>query len=298
MSKPDAACVDFPDETITLLDNALRPVLFRYLAGNSRWEIREKGNLKYAVRRELVDGHYQTTLNGFYSAFEGDEVRQSRVILAFGSPYGFGRDRGNITRVVPGSKEVHLIVEGEHSGTPGNSSYVIIDGQGIFLEIYDQAPELERKFTKAAFAEVSAELKDVLGHIEEIRRTGVLPVADRYPGPISNKTSLLVKDGMQPGIYLLEAAINPATSGFAYTRAYNAETGERLSEERITERSTRYVGWSRDGKTFFPYNSEITVYEGDWDNTYEARFELWHRSETNTEIKMAEITRLINGWQR
>jgi hypothetical protein len=76
------------------------------------------------------------------------------------------------------------------------------------------------------------------------------------------------------------------------------KTGEQLSEERMTPRSTRYLGWSEGGKTLFPYGSEVTVYEGDWRSAYEAMFELWHRLNDGAEKKFAEKTRMINGWQR
>jgi hypothetical protein len=76
------------------------------------------------------------------------------------------------------------------------------------------------------------------------------------------------------------------------------KTGEQLSEERMTPRSTRYLGWSEGGKTLLSYGSEVTVYEGDWRSAYEARFELWHRSNDGAEKKFAEKTRMINGWQR
>ncbi len=98
LSEPDEARVDISRTTLNAFDPESRKTLFRYLAGNSRWEIRQERGLKYAVRREKIDGEYQTTLNGFYSHNVGDSVRQSRVILSFDRPYGFGVDRGNITR--------------------------------------------------------------------------------------------------------------------------------------------------------------------------------------------------------
>jgi hypothetical protein len=103
---------------------------------------------------------------------------------------------------------------------------------------------------------------------------------------------------MQPGIYLVSATVTPTEPGFAFVKAFNVKTGKRLSEQRMTPRSVRYLGWSEDGKTLFLYGSEVTVYEGDWSSTYEARFELWHRSTNGTEKKLSEKTRMINGWQR
>jgi hypothetical protein len=42
---------------------------------------------------EKVNGEYEPSLNGFYSAEENGVVRQTRVLLSFGKPYGFGVDR-------------------------------------------------------------------------------------------------------------------------------------------------------------------------------------------------------------
>ncbi len=298
LSKPKEACVDLSDQTLTKFDDELSQILFRYLAGNPRWEIREERGVRYAVRLERVDGEFETTMNGFYSTHENDAWRQTRVLISFGKEYGFGRERGNITRTKAGERDVSVIIEGEHSGTPGNSSYTIIAGGAIILEIYDQVPEIARNFTQQAFNEVSAELKDVFAHREEIEKSGILPVEEHYPKPLPMKNYFEIKDGMQPGIYLIAAAVGPTEPGFAYVKAFNVKTGKRLSEERMTPRSVRYLGWSYDGTTLFHYGSEVTVYEGDWSSTYEARFELWHRTKNGTEKKLAEKTILINGWER
>lgn len=66
----------------------------------------------------------------------------------------------------------------------------------------------------------------------------------------------------------------------------------------MTPRSVRYLGWSDNGRILFSYGSEVTVYEGDWSFTYEARFELWHRSDNGVEKKLSEKDRMISEWQR
>jgi hypothetical protein len=147
-------------------------------------------------------------------------------------------------------------------------------------------------------ADVFAELTDVLKHRDEIKTTGVMPVESRYPTKHPTAAHFTVSDGMQPGIYLLNAAVAPNAAGYIYARVYDVESGQRLSEDRLTTRSIRHVGWSDTGQTFFPYNAEVTVYEGDWSNKYEARFELWHKPEQGDESKVAGTTRMINGWER
>jgi hypothetical protein len=242
LSNPIEAHVDLSDDTLIRFDDELRGILFRYLAGNPRWEIREERGLRYAVRLERVNGEFETTLNGFYSTYDDGAVRQTRVLISFGKEYGFGRERGKITRTKAGENDVSVIIEGEHAGIPGNSSHTIIAGGAISLEIYDQAPGLTRSFTQQTFKEVSAELKDVMTHRKAIETSGILPVEEHYPKPLPKKETFEIKDGKQPGIYLVTAAVSPSEQGFAFVKAFNVKTGERLSEKRMTSRSTRYLG--------------------------------------------------------
>ena len=187
ISQPKEAHVDLSDQTLTSFDAKLSNTLFRYLAGNPRWEIREERGLRYAVRLEHVDGKFETTLNGFYSTDTAKGYRQTRVLISFGKAYGFGYEYGNVTKTKPGLNDVSLIIEGDHSGTPENSSYLIIDGGLVFLEIYDQAPGLTRDFTQKTFNEVNAELKDVIKHRKSIENTGILPTLEHYPKPLPEK---------------------------------------------------------------------------------------------------------------
>lgn len=298
ISQPNNAHVDFSDQTLAKFNATSSKLLFRYLAGNPRWEIREERGLRYAVRLERVDGKFKTTLNGFYSNNADGGWRQTRVLISFGKAYGFGYEHGNITRTKPGLNDVSLIIEGEHSGTPGNSSYTIIDGGLVFFEIYDQAPELARNFTQKAFNEVGAELRDVIKYHESIEKTGILPISKHYPKPLPKKRYFKISDCSQPGIYVVSAALKTTEPGLAYLKVFNVKTGARLSKKRMTPESICYPGWSNDGKTLFSYRSVVAFFEGDPSSTYEARFELWHRSNNGLEKKLAEKTRMINGWQR
>ncbi len=201
-------------------------------------------------------------------------------------------------RVKAGSGEVSVIIEGSHPGSPGNSSYLIVQGEGAFLEIFDQAPEVDRPFTKAALSEVCSELADVQEHRDEINSVGRMAVTSRYAGEHPLAAHFKVSDGTQPGIYHLDAATNPTRAGYVYAKVFDTKSGQRLSAQRITPRSTRYIGWSKDGNNFFEYHAEITVYEGDWSTQYEGRFELWHHPDQGPETKIAETSRMINGWQQ
>jgi hypothetical protein len=296
LTTPEVARVSV-DDTLSKFDTATADVLFRYLAGNERWEIREEKGRKYAIRRELVDGKHQTTLNGYYSGSRDGKSFQTRVLLAFGGENGFGNERGNITRTRPGTVDVPVVVESEHSGAPGNSSYLIVSGPALGLEIFDQEPSVERTFTKAALGEVAKELATVLAHREVIKTTGVLPVPEYYARPLPKQTSFDVTDGSQTGIYLLTAFVNPTRPGHIETRVFRTSSGKQLSTRQ--EQSRRYVGWSDDGGNCFPYNAEVMLTDGSfWGSGYEARFELWHTAPDGTQTKMAEKTRAVADWSR
>jgi hypothetical protein len=94
----------------------------------------------------------------------------------------------------------------------------------------------------------------------------------------------------------LRAFVNPRTAGYVETRVFRTATGKQLPAEQ--ERSRRYVGWTQDGSRYFPYNAQVTVYEGGWGSRYEARFELWHTYPDGTHTRLGEKTRMISGWER
>jgi hypothetical protein len=303
LSNPSASEIVLDNDlAMQQFDAHTSEILKRYFSGNSRWEIRSEkrygADLVYAIRKEERNGVYKTSLNGFYSNFSRDsEIYQTRVIISFGKHYGFGRDTSKITYANPTAKKIKTIIEAEHSGTPGNSSYIILKGDFINIEIYEQAEQLARTFTIQTLKELQLELAMVLENAEEIETTGISPVKEFYPSQ-SNAPYFEIEDGMQPGIYVVKAGLATKAKGIVYVKAFNVETEERLSASRMTPRTTRTIGWSENGETIFPYESELTVYEGDWSHTYKARFEIWFRPEQGEEIKLLEKERVINGWER
>jgi hypothetical protein len=295
--RPAEARVDMAADAIGGFGESGCDALLRYLASTERWELRQERGRVYAVRLERVDGIYETTLNGFYRHDDDDGDRTTRVLLALGEPYGL-RVHYRITRAIPGDRPINLTIEGPHRGSPGYTSYLTVDGDEIFLEVYERAPELRRRFTQQALNDVSEELREVLRYIDVVAETGLLPAGSPHADPPPPAAQLEIRDGMQPGIYSVDAALNPRSRGYAFMKVFEAETNLLLSGEAVKERSLRFVGWSEDGEVYFPYDSELKVYEGDWDTQYLARFELWHHSETGEDVKHGEMTRMISGWQR
>jgi hypothetical protein len=272
--------------------------LKRYFSGNPRWEVLQERDKIYAIRKEKQDGKYVTSLNGFYSNFE-DTVGafQTRVIVSFNKYYGFGNDESRITFTDSQDKKIGLTIEGDHSGSPGNSSYLIIRSKNINVEIFEQAHNLKRNFTQQTISEINKELSDVLKYEKELADNGTIPVLDYYPFKLDS-AYFQILDGMQPGIYVIQATVKPDRQGIVYTKVFDVKTNQQLSVDRITPRTKREIGWSKAGRTLFQYESELTVYEGDWDHQYQARFEIWFKDNNGQEKKLAEQIRLINGWER
>ncbi len=272
--------------------------LKRYLAGNPRWEVLNEHGKLYAIRKEKQDGKYLTSLNGYYSNFEdslGDY--ESRVIISLGQYYGFGNDESGITFTDSKDKQLSMIIERQHDGSPGNSSYLIIKGSNMNIEIYEQAKNERRNFTQKTIGELNDELSNVLKYEKEINENGIIPISTYYPFKVDS-LYFDILDGMQSGIYVVQAGIRIDKDGIIYTKVFNSSTNERLSANRITPRTTRRIGWSKSGRIIFYYESELTVYEGDWDHQYNARFEIWFKDENGKEKKLLEKSKQISGWER
>jgi len=69
--------------------------------------------------------------------------------------------------------------------------------------------------------------------------------------------------------------INPGEAGMVYLKAFEVTREYSLSEPRLKKRTNEWVGWSKDPQEQFFSNTHFTIFEGDWDQPYLARFEVW-----------------------
>ena len=296
LSRPSKASLKIEDEYITTLDGDAAALLQRYFTGNSRWDIRRGREQIYAIRREKIGDTYRSTLNGFYVSYKKREMVQTRVIVSFGKSYGLGRQRRNITEVkAQNGLKVKTIIEGSHGGSPGYTSYLIVVGNGVNIEVYEQAPEIKRVFTTSALISVFEEIRQVLEYKAAIATVGKVPIPELYPRKQPQEPIFQVKESKTPGLFDLKAWANPQDSGELYIKAFDTSTNERLSSENMRLRSLRLAAWSDDPGVLFFYDAEISVYEGDAVHEYEARFELWHRNPEGEEKKVLETLEIIKG---
>lgn len=326
-----ANLIDLRDEGFARLSDADRGVLLRYLCGSPRWSVVEERGARFAVRlekapkdevlgegqerrEELIPGGYRGGSNGFYSDFESTTVVQRRVLLGLGKEHGFGNSR-TPTRATAGQGLVSLKVYEPAHQQPGLESYLVVGGAaGWTLEIFEQSRVPARAFTEQALREVMEELEAALGEAEAILKNGYSAKLSADAPLRRGQPILRVDEGMQPGMYHVVGGADPGEPGRVFVRVVfegpdpvqgpskvppELKAGEVLSEERVTRASTRWIGWGSDEGVLFPYQAGVTVYEGDWEHFYRARFELWFQPDSGApKRKLVEATETISGWQR
>jgi hypothetical protein len=210
-------------------------------------------------------------------------------LISFGGEYGFGADRGDVTRTHPGAPDVPVLVEQKSGDRPQNTSCVSVDAGLVTIEVYERTSLIERVFTKKALASLTEEFSDVLANLTEVAQTGLLPDAHQT----AKDATLQVSDGPQEGIYVVSAEVNPRKAGYAELRIFSIADGQRMGSSD----SKRFVGWCADERTFFPYSAQIFLY-CDRAGRVETRFELWHVANDGTEQKMVEHVCKAIGWER
>jgi hypothetical protein len=284
-----------------------RELLLRHLATSAKWFLtQERGHL-CAYRRCVVRGQWQCSLNGYYTGFDfrlpfesGDTARfQFRVVVGPDGPVFERPFRDIRTCADVGSGRVSLRVTNDTKFGQGKESYLVLRSRGGAVEVFEQSPNYRRPFTPAALREIVDEFSAVLAS-PTARARGFEPalVPPESLGP-EEPELCLVKTAAGGGIYQVRAYVNPTEKGYVYVKVFEATRGTPLSAESLGPGSLEYAGWSDDPHETFFYNTEVTVYEGDWGTFYPARFELWFVPVSGgPERKLLERIFRIEGWQR
>ena len=113
-------------------------------------------------------------------------------------------------------------------------------------------------------------------------------------------------NSFQPGLYSYSLWTKKIEKGYCYLKAFEVTQNDPLSVDRLKERSKIEVFNSSDTLKRFDMdndnnNSEriFTIYEGDWDKPYAARFEVWFvPANGGQEQKLVEKKFKIEGWMR
>ena len=112
------------------------------------------------------------------------------------------------------------------------------------------------------------------------------------------ETYLQVWSEFQGGIYNYDFYYPALPAGEVFLRCYEVSQNIPLSEDRLPERSTVSVGATSSFSRIVT-QKEFTIYEGDWDDYYAARIEVWFRdAESKQEKKLCEKVYRVEGWMR
>jgi len=110
-----------------------------------------------------------------------------------------------------------------------------------------------------------------------------------------DKYDLILENIAQPGIYSYYTDYQPIENGYFYIKAYEITSNDRLSEDRITNRSKIIVKQNNQTN----YQGQFTIYEGSWGDKYASRIELWFKpSNGKNEYKITERNFIVEGWMR
>ena len=267
-----------------------REILLHYLACHPEWRLyRERDRSLHAVRLfRYPDGTIAPTLNLYYSHFlptdeHGRKVGDTALEFQFRMDIGLDGTAWNSAPGMPRDRT-------ERRGDSWNTRFFC---GGALADIFDQSRFPGRQMTMAALEYTEKEFARLAAAPDQWR--GLLP-EDSCRRSVPD---LLLRDGMQGGIYEAEVWCNPGERGTIWLKAFEITRGTPLSARRLEMSSGCISGWSDDPEEQFQSSMYFTIYEGEWDRFYGARFELWFKPDDGgAERKLLGKNYKIQGWQR
>ena len=162
------------------------------------------------------------------------------------------------------------------------------------VEIMEQAETEERRMSKAAVRELQVEFEALL---KDPTREAAREPCFRTGAIIRGEPSISLAGGS--GRYTAVIRCNPGEPGNLYLKAYEITGEVPLSQSRLKQSSAELIGWSDDPDELFRASFDFPIYEGDWDQYYGARFEVWFSPEQGgSDRKLMESNWKIDGWSR
>ena len=115
---------------------------------------------------------------------------------------------------------------------------------------------------------------------------------------LDSQSWLQIWNGFQGGIYEYDLYYPSLPDGEIYLRCFEVTENMELSASRIRESSKVQVKGHTDfGK--IADREEFTVYEGDWEDYYAVRVEVWHHNAiTGKERRLLQKVYRMEGWMR
>ena len=285
----DAKC-DIPSLARLLATEKSKAVLLQYLACHQQWRLYPEidGSL-HAVRYFCdSDGEIVPRLHQYYSWSmptdgNGKPRGDSSLRFQFRFDIGFGGKAWNRSAMYPRDK----------TEREGNNWHTRFWCGSALVDIYDESLFPGRQMTAAALDFSEKEFALLLANLSDWKK--LLPVKSSRMGT----PDLVLRDGMQGGIYEAFLWCNPGEKGVVYLKAFEITKGTPLSVGRLKNATVNVSGWSGNPEEQFCSGMHFTIFEGEWNQFYGARFEVWFKPDKGgAERKLFEKNYKIQGWTR
>ncbi|MBD3173886.1 MAG: hypothetical protein GF320_01795 [Armatimonadia bacterium] len=111
--------------------------------------------------------------------------------------------------------------------------------------------------------------------------------------------SITLSDGIQGGIHLVDAWLEPPEAGCVWVEIRHAELGHRLSVWKTVGRTHIVVPARSESGQVLHFETEAMVDEGNWEYTYPALFQIWFRPASGgPDQLLVETQKETHGWMR
>jgi len=269
---------NFTDENSELLK--------RYLLGNSRWDYKKLRNIEYAVTRNLNSENKNDSIN-YYSE------NNCYTIISFKNYINDNFDKITFADSINQTLELKTTIENQTQF----SSYLIIKGKQINIEIAETSNSLERIYTQKIIDQLINEFEYILVYKNDIENYGKMPV-DEYYSFNQDTSYFIVEETDEIGKYIVKANYNFNEPGQVFIKVFEENSNFRLSKKTSETETIRQVGWSNDGNQYFYYEAEIRIYDGTWLDNFSANFEFWFRNSSDKETLLATEKCTVSAWKR
>lgn len=292
----EAATVTAAIDSLQYLQTNDPELLQRYLAMSPAWRVFEERGHRYATRRWRIGDRWQYNVHGYYDSSDiglptEDAYFQSRFTLGLsGEPWATVQD--DATQVRPSETKVLTLSEGNLSTKQSN---LVIEGDNLIVEIFEESVADARPLTQAALAFTEDELSDFTRYRDLAMIWATIPSDAVQQGT----PYFQLLSSFEPGVYDAEIWANTGEPGMVYLKAYDLAKDRSIGSRRIKEKTSEWLGWSENPKELFLSNTHFTIHEGNWNQPYPARFEVWFVPDAGgAERKLMEKIYTVEGWQR
>lgn len=149
---------------------------------------------------------------------------------------------------------------------PSYSSQILIQEEGLAVEIWEFSGSANRRMTRAAIEAMEKEFAALRARIE----SGEFEAYIRTLGTVGEPRLVLRSNPPSQGFYGTQLFINPGEPGTVFLKAFRHPSGEPIFEhDGVNER----IGWSDDARIKFYANSDLP--NRHTNQPYEIRLEVW-----------------------